>query len=32
MDALEAVEIVLRDAGVPLHYREITDRVLKREL
>ncbi|MBK7827154.1 winged helix-turn-helix domain-containing protein [Nannocystis sp.] len=32
MDALDAAEAVLRDEGGPLHYREITDRALKRRL
>lgn len=32
MDALQAVEAVLREEGGPLHYREITDRVLKKKL
>lgn len=32
MDALDAVEAVLRDERAPLHYREITNRILKRRL
>jgi hypothetical protein len=32
MNALDATEAVLRDEGGPLHYREITERILKRRL
>ena len=32
MKAIEAVVVVLNDANGPLHYREITERVLAREL
>ncbi len=32
MTSLDAIEVVLRDAGKPLHYREITERVLKKRL
>ena len=32
MNALDATEAVLRDEGGPLHYREITERILKQRL
>ena len=32
MKAIEAVAVVLKDANGPLHYREITKRMLAREL
>lgn len=32
MDVLEAAEVVLRDEGGPLHYRELIERILKRRL
>ena len=32
MNALDAVAVVLRDADGPLHYREITEQMLSREL
>jgi hypothetical protein len=32
MEALDAIETVLRNEGGPLRYREITDRVLNRKL
>ena len=32
MDSLDAVEVVLRDAAEPLHYREIAERVIARKL
>lgn len=32
MNALDAAKTVLRDEGGPLHYREITERILKRRL
>ena len=32
MNSLEAIEVVLREEGKPLHYREITDRILKQNL
>lgn len=32
MNSLDASETVLRDEGKPLHYREITERILKRKL
>ncbi|WP_434416707.1 winged helix-turn-helix domain-containing protein [Nannocystis pusilla] len=32
MKLLEAVEVVLREAGGPLHYKEITERVLAKRL
>lgn len=32
MDVLEAAEVVLREAGGPLHYRDLIERILKRRL
>jgi hypothetical protein len=32
MNSLEAIEVVLREEGKPLHYREITERILKQNL
>jgi restriction system protein len=32
MKALQAIEVVLKEAGKPLHYKEITQRMLDRGL
>ena len=32
MNAIDAVFEVLRDAGKPLHYREVTERILSQKL